>query len=55
MSDSVGYKPNIEELEMLLEAYFVQIEGTLNKLSTVSPLFMSISNKIPTARNNLGI
>ncbi|TVU36103.1 hypothetical protein EJB05_18019, partial [Eragrostis curvula] len=28
-----GYKPNIEELEMLLEAYFVQIDGTLNKLS----------------------
>ncbi|KAF3331982.1 magnesium transporter MRS2-F-like protein [Carex littledalei] len=26
-------KPNIEELEMLLEAYFVQIDGTLNKLS----------------------
>ncbi|CAL9070064.1 unnamed protein product [Musa banksii] len=25
-------KPNIEELEMLLEAYFVQIDGTLNKL-----------------------
>nr|XP_010912043.1 magnesium transporter MRS2-F [Elaeis guineensis] len=28
-----GFKPNIEELEMLLEAYFVQIDGTLNKLS----------------------
>ncbi|KQK11113.1 magnesium transporter MRS2-F isoform X2 [Brachypodium distachyon] len=28
-----GYKPDIEELEMLLEAYFVQIDGTLNKLS----------------------
>ncbi|XP_038987926.1 magnesium transporter MRS2-F-like [Phoenix dactylifera] len=27
------FKPNIEELEMLLEAYFVQIDGTLNKLS----------------------
>ena len=25
----------VEELEMLLEAYFVQIDGTLNKLSTV--------------------
>ncbi|KAK3162587.1 hypothetical protein QOZ80_1BG0091240 [Eleusine coracana subsp. coracana] len=25
-------KPNIEELEMLLEAYFVQVDGTLNKL-----------------------
>ncbi|KAA8536542.1 hypothetical protein F0562_029020 [Nyssa sinensis] len=28
-------KPKIEELEMLLEAYFVQVEGTLNKLSTI--------------------
>lgn len=27
---------DVEELEMLLEAYFVQIDGTLNKLSTVS-------------------
>ncbi|KAI3984084.1 hypothetical protein MKX01_035211 [Papaver californicum] len=30
-----GFKPNVEELEMLLEAYFEQIEGTLNKLSTM--------------------
>ncbi|KAI3957023.1 hypothetical protein MKW92_039181 [Papaver armeniacum] len=29
------FKPNVEELEMLLEAYFAQIEGTLNKLSTM--------------------
>ncbi|XP_020586146.1 magnesium transporter MRS2-F-like [Phalaenopsis equestris] len=29
------FKLNIEELEMLLEAYFVQIDGTLNKLSTL--------------------
>uniref|UniRef100_A0A0D9V8B0 Magnesium transporter n=1 Tax=Leersia perrieri TaxID=77586 RepID=A0A0D9V8B0_9ORYZ len=29
---SVYVKPDIEELEMLLEAYFVQIDGTLNKL-----------------------
>lgn len=26
---------DVEELEMLLEAYFVQIDGTLNQLSTV--------------------
>ena len=26
---------DVQELEMLLEAYFVQIDGTLNKLSTV--------------------
>lgn len=30
-----SFKPNIEELEMLLEAYFVQIDGTLNKLSAL--------------------
>lgn len=29
---------DVEELEMLLEAYFVQIDGTLNKLNTVSDL-----------------
>ncbi|XP_044509218.1 magnesium transporter MRS2-3-like [Mangifera indica] len=35
-TQSVTGKPlDIEELEMLLEAYFVQIEGTLNKLSTL--------------------
>ncbi|KAK8921069.1 Magnesium transporter MRS2-F [Platanthera zijinensis] len=35
-SESSGaFKLNIEELEMLLEAYFVQIDGTLNKLSTL--------------------
>ncbi|XP_010242771.1 PREDICTED: magnesium transporter MRS2-F-like [Nelumbo nucifera] len=32
---SSGFKPNIEELEMLLEAYFAQIDGVLNKLSTM--------------------
>ncbi|KAF8050620.1 hypothetical protein N665_1922s0006 [Sinapis alba] len=31
-------KLNVQELEMLLEAYFVQIDGTLNKLSTVSDM-----------------
>lgn len=34
--ESLGeIKANIEELEMLLEAYFVQIDGTLNKISHV--------------------
>ncbi|KAL5983349.1 Magnesium transporter MRS2-F [Asimina triloba] len=28
-------KPEIQELEMLLEAYFVQVDGTLQKLSTM--------------------
>ncbi|KAK9167575.1 hypothetical protein Scep_002766 [Stephania cephalantha] len=30
-----GFKPNVDALEMLLGAYFAQIEGTLNKLSTL--------------------
>ncbi|PUZ47170.1 hypothetical protein GQ55_7G142200 [Panicum hallii var. hallii] len=29
------FTPKIDELEILLEAYFVQIDGTLNKLSTL--------------------
>ncbi|XP_051226426.1 magnesium transporter MRS2-E [Lolium perenne] len=29
---SAHVKPDIQELEMLLEAYFVQVDGTLNKL-----------------------
>lgn len=32
---SAYVKPDIEELEMLVEAYFVQIDGTLNKLYNV--------------------
>uniref|UniRef100_A0A8R7QIL0 Magnesium transporter n=1 Tax=Triticum urartu TaxID=4572 RepID=A0A8R7QIL0_TRIUA len=31
-----GNENDVEELEMLLEAYFMQIDGTLNKLTTVS-------------------
>ncbi|RVX21403.1 Magnesium transporter MRS2-F [Vitis vinifera] len=31
-----GFKPNVEELEMLLEAYFVQVDGILQKLSDMS-------------------
>ncbi|KAA8545520.1 hypothetical protein F0562_020304 [Nyssa sinensis] len=34
-ADISNHKPNIEELEMLLGAYFVQMEGILNKLSTL--------------------
>eukprot|EP00249_Psilotum_nudum_P005173 c18637_g1_i1 orf=737-1984(+) len=34
ISTSVGYC-NVEELEMLLEAYFMQVDGTRNKLLTV--------------------
>ncbi|KAG8374061.1 hypothetical protein BUALT_Bualt11G0091700 [Buddleja alternifolia] len=32
---SISKHLDVEELEMLLEAYFVQIDGTLNKLSTL--------------------
>jgi len=32
---ATGKNLDVEELEMLLEAYFVQIDGTLNKLSTL--------------------
>lgn len=32
---AISKQLDVEELEMLLEAYFVQIDGTLNKLSTV--------------------
>ncbi|XP_039060855.1 magnesium transporter MRS2-3-like [Hibiscus syriacus] len=31
----IGKNLNVQELEMLLEAYFVQADGTLNKLSTL--------------------
>ncbi|XP_050366928.1 magnesium transporter MRS2-3 [Argentina anserina] len=34
-SVTTGKNLDVEELEMLLEAYFVQIDGTLNKLSTL--------------------
>lgn len=33
-------KLDVEELEMLLEAYFVQIDGTINKLSAVSQIIV---------------
>ncbi|KAJ1271016.1 hypothetical protein BS78_06G096400 [Paspalum vaginatum] len=32
---SAGFTPRIDELEILLEAYFVQVDGTLNKLTTL--------------------
>lgn len=36
---------DVEELEMLLEAYFVHIDGTLHKLSTVCHSIFYISIK----------
>ena len=55
---AISNKLDVEELEMLLEAYFVQIDGTLNKLSTVchthlstwhsnSEYYFSFLNKLP--------
>uniref|UniRef100_A0A161XQC6 Magnesium transporter n=1 Tax=Daucus carota subsp. sativus TaxID=79200 RepID=A0A161XQC6_DAUCS len=35
MESIQGDETNVEELEMLLEAYFMQIDGTLNKLTMV--------------------
>ncbi|PIN08914.1 Magnesium transporters: CorA family [Handroanthus impetiginosus] len=35
MQSATARNLDVEELEMILEAYFVQIEGTLNKLSTL--------------------
>ncbi|CAO2042282.1 unnamed protein product [Urochloa humidicola] len=32
---SAGFTPKIDELEILLESYFVQTDGTLNKLNTL--------------------
>jgi magnesium transporter len=39
MRSSESNTENIEELEMLLEAYFVVIDSTLNKLTSVSAHF----------------
>uniref|UniRef100_A0A453G0Q1 Magnesium transporter n=1 Tax=Aegilops tauschii subsp. strangulata TaxID=200361 RepID=A0A453G0Q1_AEGTS len=44
-ASSAFVKPDVEELEMLLEAYFVQFDGTLNKLCHVSRM-VYINQKI---------
>ncbi|KAI7992510.1 Magnesium transporter MRS2-F [Camellia lanceoleosa] len=44
--DVSDLKPNVEELEMLLGAYFVQIEGILNKLSTLREYIHNIEDYI---------
>lgn len=41
MRSSESVRENIEELEMLLEAYFVVIDSTLNKLTSVSFIIMN--------------
>ena len=42
-SSTLGFTPRIDELEILLESYFVQVDGTLNKLSTVRSLVSLLS------------
>lgn len=42
-------KPNIQELEMLLEAYFAQIDGILQKLSGVSICHLFSAFKLHSA------
>ncbi|GAA0167146.1 RNA splicing factor [Lithospermum erythrorhizon] len=43
---SATSKLDVEELEMLLEAYFVQVDGTLNKLSTLKEYVDDIEDYI---------
>lgn len=43
MRSSESATENIEELEMLLEAYFVVIDSTLNKLTSVNTLQSSLT------------
>lgn len=38
-----GDENDVEELEMLLEAYFMQIDSTLNRLTTVISLLLHVS------------
>jgi hypothetical protein len=47
---SIAFSPKIDELENLLEAYFVQIDGTLNKVSTVCTLFPLLFRFVSCAR-----
>lgn len=45
---------SVEELEMLLEAYFVVIDSTLNKLTSVSTASIILNLSLPsTIGNNL--
>ncbi|TQD75811.1 hypothetical protein C1H46_038647 [Malus baccata] len=46
---AMGKVLDVEELEMLLEAYFVQIDGTLNKLSTSGDVEYGDASSQPNA------
>ena len=54
---SAYVKPDVEELEMLLEAYFVQIDGTLNNCTMYVPscLFTAYPNLIFALLDCFGI
>ncbi|XP_020689416.2 magnesium transporter MRS2-I-like, partial [Dendrobium catenatum] len=41
-----GNENDVEELEMLLEAYFMQIDGTLNKLTTGNTIIHVIISRM---------
>ncbi|XP_077247371.1 magnesium transporter MRS2-I-like [Tasmannia lanceolata] len=47
-----GHEDDVEELEMLLEAYFIQIDGTLNKLTTLSEYIDDTENYINIQLDN---
>ncbi|XP_077247367.1 magnesium transporter MRS2-I-like isoform X2 [Tasmannia lanceolata] len=47
-----GHEDDVEELEMLLEAYFIQIDGTLNKLTTLSEYIGGTENYINIQLDN---
>jgi hypothetical protein len=48
---SDGGKFDVEELEMLLESYFLQIDNSLNKLSTVGCLPLFVSSRLSAQPN----
>lgn len=55
MRSSESNTENIEELEMLLEAYFVVIDSTLNKLTSVNTLLSSFISLFFNLRHMLSI
>ncbi|KAG5541616.1 hypothetical protein RHGRI_021445 [Rhododendron griersonianum] len=54
-ADLSGQKPKVEELEMLLEAYFAQLEGALSKLSTFGGLVASQRSQKEIGLNSIGV
>ena len=42
-SEAIGAS-DVEDLEMLLEAYFMQVDGCINKLANVMHLFWTLAS-----------